>query len=60
MTHVTPTLPLSHAVRRPRLSIDPAAVAAALFFLALFAAEMALILHGAAEIDPASLMGFVT
>ena len=59
MTSASSSLRVGRSTRR-RLAIDRATVIAALFFLAVFAAEMALILHGASEIDPASLMGFVT
>jgi hypothetical protein len=59
MTHA-PSALSNRSARRLRVRVDPLAIVAAAFFLAVFAAEMALIWHGAAEIDPASLMGFVT
>ena len=59
MTSASSSVRVGRSARR-RFAIDRATVIAALFFLVVFAAEMALILHGASEIDPASLMGFVT
>ena len=60
MTHASSALSSDRGMRRSRLNVDPTAIVAAVFFLAVFAAEMALIWHGASEIDPTSLMGFVT
>jgi hypothetical protein len=60
MTHTTSALSSVRGARRGRVRVDPLAIVAAMFFLAVMAAEMALIWHGASEIDPTSLMGFVT
>ena len=58
MTHAS-SLPLPRSARR-RFPIERGAIVAALFFLAVFAAEMAFILPAALRMDPATLMSFVT
>jgi hypothetical protein len=60
MTHASTILSVNRGARQSRLRVDPSAIVAAVFFLAVCAAEMALIWRGASEIDPTSLMGFVT
>jgi hypothetical protein len=60
MTHALSASSSDHRARRRHLHIDPAAIVAAVFFLAVCAAEMALIWDGASQMDPTTLMGFVT
>lgn len=60
MTHAPSALALNHGKLRPRHKVDLTAIIAAVFFLAVFAAEMALIWHGASAMDPTKLMGLVT
>lgn len=58
MTHAS-ALPVPRSARR-RFPIERGAVIAALFFLAVFAAEMAFVLPAALRMDPSTLMSFVT
>jgi hypothetical protein len=60
MTHASSALSIERGLHRLRRKVDPVSIIAAAFFLAVFAAEMALIWHGASEMDPTTLMGFVT
>jgi hypothetical protein len=60
MTHASSVLSSDHRARRLRRPVDWTAIVAAAFFLAVCAAEMALIWHGASQMDPTTLMGFVT
>jgi hypothetical protein len=60
MTHAPSALSIDRGKHRLRLKVDPVSIIAAAFFLAVCAAEMALIWHGASEMDPTTLMGFVT
>jgi hypothetical protein len=60
MTHALSASSSDRRARRQHRRIDPAAIVAAAFFLAVCAAEMALIWHGASEMDAITLMSFVT
>lgn len=60
MTHAPSALSSDHGKNRLLLKVDPMVIVAAAFFLAVYAAEMALIWHSASVIDPTTLMGFVT
>jgi hypothetical protein len=60
MTHAPSALSSDSGGRRRHVRVDPLAIVAAVFLLAICAAEMALIWHGASQMDPTILMGFVT
>jgi hypothetical protein len=60
MTQAPSAFSIHHGKLRPRLKVDLMAIVAAVFFLTVYAAEMALIWHGASAMDPTTLMGFVT